>query len=273
MERASKHCQYSVFVVEYTSTVCLWEEANEPWGGSCYLLWRTENFSSDWNEQKCLPECIHVWCWQTRRSRGGKGYRLCSRELKLSCWRAEGSCVCVFGPALHLCCRLNSVTPKSKLFYSLWYCRDIYLCLSDTLLLWKGEWTESLKQETSQLKPEGSLYVSAGGDFLLPLSAQWLAGVWLEWRLRWMLPSCWGILPPMLPVWFVFLSFQNQQSHMEDRQGHGPDECHRPATPKSPHLCDFAGYPDLGASAAECGDSDREGGTGAGIRLCRDWGR
>lgn len=80
-------------------------------------------------------------------------------------------------------------------------------------------------------------------------------------------------LPPMLLVLFVFLSFQNQQSHMEDRQGHGPDECHRPATPKPPHLCDFTGYPDLGASAAECRDSDREGGTGAGIRICRDWGR
>jgi len=36
-------------------------------------------------------------------------------------------------------------------------------------------------------------------------------------RLRWMLPSCWDVLPPMLMIVFVFLSFQNQQSHVEDR--------------------------------------------------------
>lgn len=86
-----------------------------------------------------------------------------------------------------------------------------------------------------------------------------------------MFQSCLGVLPPVILVLLVFLSFQNQQSYMEDRQGHGPDECHRLTTPKSPHLCDITGYPDLGASATECRDSDREGGTGAGIRLCRDW--
>lgn len=155
------------------------------------------------------------------------------------------------------------------------------MCLSDILLLWKGECTVGLCwlniQETSQRRLERRVCVCVNkcrSQFPPAPSAQWLASAWLEWRQEAQVDASvlLGHIASKCSS-FVFLSLQNQQSHMEDRQGHGPDECHRPATPKPPHLCDFAGYPDLGASAAECRDSDREGGTGAGIRLCGDWGR
>lgn len=93
--------------------------------------------------------------------------------------------MCVYGSVLRLCCRLNSVTLRASCStgcdtagISIHACQTHCFCGRVSGL----KVSCSLKLETSQLKPEGCLYVSAGGDFLLPLSAQWLEGVWLEWR-------------------------------------------------------------------------------------------
>lgn len=64
--------------------------------------------------------------------------RMCPWELKMPCQHVEGGCVCVYGPVLHIV--LPTQLSDPKLFCRLkWCCRDVYVYLSDALILWKGE--------------------------------------------------------------------------------------------------------------------------------------